>query len=246
MLAVRQHYRNGGLFSWEINKSRLSASGQGRLSVVFRRLFEYPGVVWLIGVRILAACLIPFVLTNRVYLLIAASIIAIISILLIVRGADGRNGADEMCLVIFASLSLSLLSDNPLVWKAELWFLALQLNLSYLTSGIYKAKERGWWDGSYLRMAFRTEAYGNEDLWKLLGRRPRLGRIASAMVITLECGFFLSLLLPLNYSWPILMGGVLFHIGNAVISGLNTFVWSYISLYPAVVFCNHAVQYAPA
>ena len=164
MLAVREHYRSGGLFSWELNKSRLSASGKRRLSVVFGRLFEYPGVLLLVGVRIFAACSIPFVLTSRVYLLVAASVIAIISILLTVRGIDGQNGADELCSVIFASLSLSLLSDNPLVWKAELWFLALQLNLSYLTSGIYKAKERGWWDGSYLRMAFRTEAYGSEAL----------------------------------------------------------------------------------
>jgi hypothetical protein len=144
-----------------------------------------------------------------------------------------------MCSLIFVSLSLSLLSSTALVWKAELWFLALQLNLSYMTSGIFKAKERGWRDGGYLRIAFRTEAYGNEGLWKVLEERPWIARIASGSVIALECGFFVSLLLPLKYSWPILMAGALFHIANAVISGLNTFVWFYLALYPAVVFCGH-------
>ena len=246
MLAVRRHYGSGGLFSWEFHKARLSASGKRRLSGVGGVLFEHPGVLLLFVVRILAACSIPFILTNRVYLPAAAAVIAVVSMLLTVRGTDGRNGADEMCTIIFASLSLTLLSDNALVWKAGLWFLALQLNLSYVTSGIYKARERGWWDGSYLRMAFRTEAYGNEGLWKLLGERPLVGRVASAAVILLECGFFLSLIIPLDYSWPILAAGALFHIGNAVISGLNTFVWSYLALYPALVFCNHAVQHALA
>jgi hypothetical protein len=246
MLAVRQHYGSGGLFSWEFHKSRLSASGRRRLSGVGGVLFEHRGILLLLVVRILAACTIPFVLTNRVHLLAAAAVVAVSSMLLTVRGTDGRNGADEMHTIIFPALSLSLLSDNALALKAGLWFLALQLNLSYLTSGIYKARERGWWDGSYLRMAFRTEAYGNEGLWKLLGERPRVGRVASVMVIVLECGFFLSLIVPLAYSWPILVAGALFHICNAVISGLNTFVWSYLALYPAVVFCNYAVQHALA
>jgi hypothetical protein len=53
-----------------------------------------------------------------------------------------------------------------------------------------------------------------------------------------------SVLLPPEYAWPILVAGALFHVGNAVISGLNTFVWSYLALYPSVIFCNHVVQQA--
>lgn len=238
MLSNRSHCQSSGLFSWEMQRG---SSARLYLPRVDNLVFEYPNVLWFIGIRIVAACSIPLVLANRIYLLIASLVIALVSVLLTVRGGDGRNGSDQMTSIIFVSLALSLLSSNPMVWKAELWFLALQLNLSYLTSGIVKAREPNWRNGSYLRMAVRTKAYGNEAVWKLFVKRPGIARIASMMVIILECGFFVSLFLPLNYSWPILIAGVVFHIANAIISGLNTFVWSYLALYPAVVFCSHSL-----
>jgi hypothetical protein len=31
--------------------------------------------------------------------------------------------------------------------------------------------------------------------------------------------------------------GILFHVANAVIMGLNTFVWAFVATYPAILFC---------
>jgi hypothetical protein len=31
--------------------------------------------------------------------------------------------------------------------------------------------------------------------------------------------------------------GILFHVANAVIMGLNTFVWAFVETYPAILFC---------
>lgn len=240
-IAIREHYQSDGLFSWEIKRVRSSRMGRGPLLYVADTLLHYPNVLVLVGIRIIAVLLIGIFLVNRQYLIVPVAVIAVTSALLGVRGKEGRNGADQMSALIFTSLFLSLLSDRALVWKAELWFLALQLNLAYLTSGILKLRKRGWWDGSYLLLAMRTRLYGNEFVWRTFRRQPRLLKVTSIAVLLFECGFFVTLLLPLQYSWPILLAGILFHAGNAAVMGLNTFVWSYLALYPAAVYCGNSV-----
>lgn len=240
MITIRAHYQRGGLFSWEIKRVRSWGITRGPLLPVADALLRYPNVLVLLSLQIVAVFL-TVVVSDKRFFLIPVSILSLTSVVLGASGKDGRNGADQMSGLIFASLFLSLLSTNVLVWKAELWFLALQLNVAYLTSGILKLTKRGWWDGSYLLLAMRTRLYGNESVWRTFRKHPRLLRVTSKAVLLFECGFFITLLLPLRYSWPIFLAGILFHIANAVVMGLNTFVWSYLALYPAAAYCGESV-----
>jgi len=240
MITIREHYQRGGLFSWEIKRVRSWGVGSGPLFHVVDALLRYPNVLVLISLQIVAVLLIGVFLESRRLFIIPISILTVTLVLMGASGKNGRNGADQMSTLIFSSLFLALLSDNVLVWKAELWFLALQLNLAYLTSGILKVRKKGWWDGSYLLLAIRTQLYGNEPVWRTFRKHPRLLSLMSKVVLLLECGFFITLLLPLRYSWPIFLAGILFHIANAVAMGLNTFVWSYLALYPAAAYCGNS------
>jgi hypothetical protein len=49
--------------------------------------------------------------------------------------------------------------------------------------------------------------------------------------------------LPATLLWIFLATGILFHLTIALIMGLNTFFWSYISTYPAILFTWQLVDH---
>jgi hypothetical protein len=117
-----------------------------------------------------------------------------------------------------------------------LWFLALQACLAYFTAGVAKWMGSHWRDGSGLTGVFTTDAFGNQTLGGFLRRSPSSARLLSWSVIILECTFPLVLIAPEPLLWALLAGGVTFHIVTAFVMGLNTFVFAYFALYPAILF----------
>ena len=61
MLALREHYRDGGLFAWSARPQRIERMAGRYLGFVYDRLFAYPGVLTLIAVRLVAAARSPLV-----------------------------------------------------------------------------------------------------------------------------------------------------------------------------------------
>jgi hypothetical protein len=238
MLTLHHEFSPTGLFSWDVQRIRSSWFRNGILFPLYDRIFAYPAILLVIAARLTGALLIPFGYGNHFRFWAGCIIVGVTSLLLAVRGTDGRNGSDQMTAVTFVSLALSLSSNSSFVWKVELFFLSAQLCLSYLTSGILKIREKGWRTGCYLTLALRTRAYGKRSIWNVLRNYPRLALVTSNGVILFECSFALAMILPVKYSWPILVSGVLFHASNAAVIGLNTFFWAYIALYPAVIWCS--------
>lgn len=168
--------------------------------------------------------------------------IALTSVLLTLRGPDGKNGADQMTKIIFTSLALALFSPDVRLWRCEIVFLSAQLCLAYFTSGFLRIQEQGWRSGSALLTVLRQHTYGNYFCWTVARSHPVLTRIASCSVLIFECIFPLALLLPTKALVIFLGFGILFHLMNAVIIGLNTFVWAFVAVYPAFLWTSLSIH----
>ena len=58
------------------------------------------------------------------------------------------------------------------------------------------------------------------------------------MIILFEIAFPLVLILPWEGKLLLLSIGLLFHITNAVVLGLNRFIWAWSATYPALLYFN--------
>ena len=72
------------------------------------------------------------------------------------------------------------------------------------------------------------------DVLRLLGLR-HVALAASWLVITLECGFPAALVAP-ELAIALLTIAGTFHVGNALVLGLNRFVWAWLAAYPALLY----------
>jgi hypothetical protein len=231
IIVLRDHYKRDGMFSWEIHRLLGSARINSRLLPAFDAVFSYPAVIYVTGLRALSSIGVFLCFTHKEIFASLVTLLAITSVMYTVRGPDGRSGADQMTKIIFVSASLSLISTREFVWKAEVLFLVAQLTLSYLTSGILKVREAVWRKGEALSLIFRQQNYGNWVIWRAVTNNPRLTHLLTWSVLSFECAFPVVFFLPLTLAMLFLAVGVAFHMANAAVMGLNTFVWPYLSLY---------------
>lgn len=236
-LSLSSHYRDIGLFSWRVQRTLNGRRLRSPLLPIYDLLFRHPIVGYLHAIRLVCCLVIPFCINERLLVAVACGIIATISLMVSVRGPDGKNGADQMAKITFVSLALSFSSPNILLWRCELVFLAGQLCLAYATSGYLRVRELAWRDGSAILLVLRQHTYGNEGCWKLARRFPAITRLGSISILVFECGFPLAFFLPGRLLVAFLLFGAAFHILNAMILGLNTFFWAYLALYPAFIWC---------
>jgi hypothetical protein len=56
-------------------------------------------------------------------------------------------------------------------------------------------------------------------------------------VVAAEVAFPLALPLGYPYGLVLLGWGVVFHAANALVMGINSFFWSFVATYPAILYC---------
>ena len=61
-------------------------------------------------------------------------------------------------------------------------------------------------------------------------------------VIVFELLFPLALVAPNSLMFSLFAIGAIFHLGNALVMGLNTFLWTFLAAYPAVWYCHVLIQ----
>jgi hypothetical protein len=236
--ALAGHYRDGELFSWKLHRLRSRYTANQAIESLLKNIFDPPGILLILGTRIAFCILVITFSRSRRELLVSCFGIAVTSLLLSFRGLDGKNGADQMTKITFVSLTLALMSSQPASWRLELVFLAGQLVLAYGTAGLLKLRERSWRDGTALLIILRQITYGNARVWRFAKQHTLVTRLASQSTIVFECGFVCVLLLPWKLSVIVLAFGVLFHLLNAAVVGLNTFFWAFVGAYPACIWCT--------
>ncbi|MFE6165690.1 alpha/beta fold hydrolase, partial [Streptomyces sp. NPDC056486] len=152
------------------------------------------------------------------------------------RHRYGSDGADQVTTQVQAVTGLARLSDSPQVKDALMWYLAIQANMSYATSGWAKLAGTQWRDGSALPGVLRTRTYGSERAYRLTQRYPRTSKVTQHAVLAMECLFPVIYLAGGRLTRPMLGAAGSFHVANAFVMGLGRFMTAFPAMHPMVAY----------
>ena len=238
LLALKGEFEDGGLFSWDVLRtiSRATLSlGTGRPRQLISHPFFVPAVT---GARALAALILIFFSNNHALSTTCVFAIIAASIVMYWRAPLGLDGSDQMSLITFVAVAIyKLFPGDVHVAQASLWFIAFQGCLSYFVAGIAKVISPVWRSGEAVRRILGTRTYGSSRTASLVTGRDGVCVALSWLLMLFECTFPLALAFGKTGFAVFAVLGILFHITNAVIMGLNTFVWAFVATYPAILFC---------
>jgi hypothetical protein len=176
--------------------------------------------------------------------LCALVILGAASGLLAFRGVS--DGADKMALVAIAGAALTaaglIVGDRLLAMAGALWT-GGQLTIAYATSGFSKVLLPGWRDGSIIRRSLSGYMFGHPLAHRLL-RHSWLALTLGWAVILAELAFPFALLAPRSVLLAALALFGVFHLGTAVVMGLNTYVWAFLAAYPSAFVLGTALRSA--
>jgi hypothetical protein len=162
----------------------------------------------------------------------------ILTFLVCLRTPLTKGGDAQLTLITYSAISLTLLSDTAIAAGYCLTFLTLQLCLAYFAAGFHKLRSPVWRSGAALPGILSTRLFGSPALATWLDRRRLLARSMSLATIFWEVSFPVVLVAPREIGLCYFAGGVLFHVSTAFTMGLNKFIWAFIALYPAAIYCT--------
>lgn len=236
LLFNRQILRDDGLLSWSVARLRDQALAAGRGAPFWNAVSAYPNIVAINAATALIAASVA--VGPRTWSISPIPALALYGAAFIgnVRTHYGHDGADQLAGFMVLSIGISGLVPTTLSRIACISFFAFQACLAYGTAGWTKLPLRGWRDGTYLAAILSTRVYGTPPLGRFLASHRPFARAATLAVLAWECTIPLALVLPAPFAYAMLTAGLLFHVTNAVVMGLNTFVWSFVATYPAVLW----------
>jgi hypothetical protein len=155
------------------------------------------------------------------------------------RRVIGGDGAEQMSDIVLISALLAVLpvpGDGRITLAVV--FIAAQTVLSYFTAGVAKLVSPMWRGGGALPAILGTYTHGLTPVSRILELRPAVGFVLGWSVILFEVSFPLVLIAPPSVAVAALSVGLTFHLGCAVLMGLNSFVWPF----PATYACLLAIR----
>lgn len=155
-----------------------------------------------------------------------------------------NGGADRMALLLLWCLLAARLAPSAFWAELALAYLAVQVTLSYVISGKVKLENPDWRSGAALRDVFAFSAYPVTEGYRDLAAQPALLTRASWAVIGFELAFPLALLSQPLFLLFLLIGAG-FHAANAVLFGLNRFLWVWVATYPVLIWFQARLWTAP-
>jgi len=159
------------------------------------------------------------------------------------RRRVGGDGGEQMTNIVLIASSVGLtFSLTPSVQRAAAIFIAMQSCLAYFAAGMAKLLSRIWRSGDAVRSIVNTHTHGSQGLVALLTKYSRLSRILNWGLIGAELAFPTVLLVPKGICIALLGLGLFFHLSNAVVMGLNNFVWAFLATYPCIYFLRDAIR----
>jgi hypothetical protein len=242
-IACRPQLKDDGLFSWKVIGTRDSAVGEGFWCRLLNWLLSFRPFVGLLAVRLAALIALPVALRLGRGVLPALSVIILTSLLMHFRSPWGMDGSDQMLTQIFGALFLSAAAGTELATEAALWFIALQACLSYATAGIAKAVSPYWHGGNAVFAIFNTRTYGYEPIARFLISQPELTKAMTWGAVCMESAFPLALVAGYPGCLLFIGWGFTFHLMNAGVMGLNSFLWAFTATYPAVIYAAVEIQH---
>ena len=158
----------------------------------------------------------------------------LITFIINMRFRGSFNGGSDY-LTLISLLCLFVGSLHPLLMKAALYYIALQVISSYFLAGLFKIKLVKWRNGQALKGFLFSPSYRSPSWILNLMKSPQHVFISSWGVLLFECTFPVMLIHPAFTKFFIAFG-VLFHFINFLVFGLNRFFWIWIATYPALFY----------
>ena len=234
LLVRRKSLRKGGLLDFEIlGLLKGSLGSEDTVTArLFRTLVHGRFYAFVLAVQMLCACAV--VVAPRFVPLVVVT--ASLQLLMMKRNHLANDGSDDMVTVVLVATAVVSLASSHVTTVAWAVFLTGQLLLAYFVSGLSKAQSGSWWRGDAIAGIVGTRIFGHPRFAQILARHPSLGRALTWGTFVVEFLFPAALFAPR----PIFLGALgamlAFHLGCAVIMGLNTFVWAFAACYPAALW----------
>ncbi len=227
---VRRALADDGVFAWPVLRGELA-----RAPRPLRALADLGGsrrgVQLVIALQLAAALAVPWLDHPAPAWIVVATTLAIAFRF---RGSY-NGGSDAMLWIVAACVALARSAPGTAVERAALAYAAAQLVLSYFVAGVAKLSDAAWRRGAALPVLVGLPQYRVPARARTVLAHPLLARLAGWSVLGFECGFPLALLQP--RACPVLLAaGAVFHLGNALVLGLNRFLWSWLAAYPALLY----------
>ena len=241
-LQLAEHFKNGGLYSSKTREIRLPNIVGNKFVKLFSSIFSYPNFLLLFVLRIILIVTLFFTINNPLTFGFLCLLLVLIAIIISIRGNEGTTGADQINTITLLIVGLCILSPTKLVWITGIISLAILLIIAYSTSGWIRILQPTWRNGKDLLVVLRQHTYGNKFVWNIGKKNPNLIKFTSLSILIFECLAPIIIFMPLKVVLVYLVVGVVFHLLNALIMGLNIFVWSFISLYVSYLWLAYKLD----
>lgn len=243
-MVVAPHYSSTGIYSGKIIRTRYRSLQARPLTAGFHdRLFSDSAFKYILGVRLVFVALLFVPGGSEYYYGGCLAGVLAAGLFTSYRSIYGGDGSNQMQTVVLAGVIASMLVDPASSFKMiGVWFVVLQSCLSYVASGWSKLYSPVWRGGDAVFKIFNTATYGLRPVAGFLNGKKFIQKFLCWSVIIFESIFPIVLILPAKPALLFLFIGFTFHLGNAVIMGLNTFFWSFIATYPLIMLANQQVR----
>src|SRR5690606_24962932 len=124
--------------------------------------FRLIQIVQLIAALLLITDLFPG------YRFVLCLVVTLCLLLFGLRHIVGTEGADQMLVILFFSLTIAYSVPYPPLRKVCMAFIAAQLLLSYLIAGVAKLISPAWRNGRAMLEINRAESFGNHAIYRFL------------------------------------------------------------------------------
>jgi hypothetical protein len=233
-LKIRQSMSDSGVWSWRILCDEFAAFPRW-IRWILDSLLLYPNVIYLLAFQ-MALTLIFFM--GFWFPLIPVSLFFTSTLMSVRFRGNFNGGADYMTSIVLAALIIA--QSFSKFQEVALYYIAVQACLSYFIAGLSKIRRQDWRSGEALRGFLSTTNYDIPPLARELAKNHRLILLCSWLVMIFECLYPFALLNQ-TATTLILVFGLLFHLANFYVFGLNRFVFAWLATYPALYFVNQAL-----
>jgi hypothetical protein len=240
LLLVRGELSDSGFLDWTMI-GNLSPRARTRAGGVIRRAFRRLPRRAFAGILIADACAAAALLVWPASPPLIALVVAL-QVGVLKRHHLTIDGSDQMMLVVLVACLLGRVGGGVVSARAAVSFLAAELALAYAVAGFAKATSSQWRSGVAFSVIAQTRMYGQPFVARVVRAHPIIGRAAAWSVVGWESLCFVTLTAPRPVVIAMLALGVGFHVGCAVVMGLNRFVWAFVASYPALLSTNLAIR----
>jgi hypothetical protein len=240
LMLVRGELSDSGFLDWTMI-GNLSPRARTRAGTALRRGFRrlprgvFAGLLVADGAAAAALFVWP---ASSVLIALAVTL----QVVILKRHHLTIDGSDQMMFVVLVACLLGRVGAGPVSARAAVSFLAAELTLAYAVAGFAKATSSHWRSGAAFLIIAQTRMYGQPFVARLVRAHPIVGRAAGWTVVAWESLSIVILTAPRSVVIAMLLLGLSFHIGCAIVMGLNRFIWAFVASYPALLCTNSTIR----